>query len=123
MPGGLATAQRDRLIGSGAYRHRVTVQAPGATVQDGDGGYTEGWVDANPPTWFVSLGAAGRDGEARAAGTTIAAATHLVRGRYRADVTTATRLLLGARVFNILTVRDLDERRRKLEVVCAEVVT
>jgi SPP1 family predicted phage head-tail adaptor len=122
MPGGLATAQRDRLIGSGAYRHRVTVQVAGATVQDGDGGYVEGWPNANPPTWFVSIGAAGRDGEARAAGTTIAAATHLVRGRYRADVTTATRLVLGARVFNILTVRDLDERRRVLELVCAEVV-
>jgi SPP1 family predicted phage head-tail adaptor len=123
MPGGLAAAQRDRLIGSGAYRHLVTVQAPGPAVADGDGGFTESWPAADPPTWFVSIGAAGRDGEARAAGTTIAAATHLVRGRYRADVTTATRLLLGARVFNILTVRDLDERRRVLELVCAEVVT
>jgi head-tail adaptor len=56
------------------------------------------------------------------AGTVIATQTHLARGRYRADVTTAVRLALAARVFNVLTVRDLDEHHRTLELVCAEVV-
>jgi SPP1 family predicted phage head-tail adaptor len=119
----MATSQRDRLIASGAYRHRVTVQAPGATAPDGDGGYTASWQDADPPTWAVSLTAAlRRDGESAMAGTTIATGTHLARGRYRADVTTQTRLLYEGRVLNILTVRDLDERHRTLELVCAEVV-
>jgi head-tail adaptor len=31
-------------------------------------------------------------------------------------------LALAARVFNVLTVRDLDEHHRTLELVCAEVV-
>jgi head-tail adaptor len=122
MPG-LATAQRDRLSATGAYRHLVTVQAPGPAVPDGDGGFTETWPNATPPTWFVSIGTARVAGEAPAAGaTTIATASHLIRGRYRADVTTKTRLVLGARVFNVIDVRDLDERRRVLELVCAEVV-
>lgn len=122
MPGAL-TAQRDRLTGSGAYRSRVTVQAPGAPAADGDGGYTETWVDGLPATWAVSLGAAGTTGgESAMQGTTITTATHLVRGRYRADVTTHTRLVLGARLFNVLQVRDVDERHRVLELICTEVV-
>jgi SPP1 family predicted phage head-tail adaptor len=114
---------RDRLIATGAYRHRVTVQIPGALTPDGDGGYTETWQDANPPTWAVSLTAAPRAaGELPMAGTTITTASHLVRGRYRADVTTHTRFLLDTRVFNVLAVRNLDERDRTLEVVCTEVL-
>jgi SPP1 family predicted phage head-tail adaptor len=122
MAGGLAAAQRDRLSATGAYRHLVTVQAPGPAVPDGDGGFTETWPNADPPTWFVSIGTARVGGEAAAAGTTIATASHLVRGRYRADVTTNTRLTIDGRVFNVIDVRDLDERRRVLELVCAEVV-
>jgi SPP1 family predicted phage head-tail adaptor len=123
MPGGLATAQRDRLIGAGAYRHRATVQQPGTPAADGDGGFTQGWTDADPATWFVSLGTAGRAaGETGIAGTTIATAQTLVRGRYRADVTTKTRLVVDGRVFNVLDARDLDARHRILELVCTEVV-
>jgi len=119
---GAATAQRDRLGASGAYRHRVTVQVPGAAVPDGDGGSTVSWTDANPATWAVSLGAARADGEQAMAGTTIATATHLVRGRYRTDITTHVRLGYGARLFNVLSVRNVDERDRLLELVCAELL-
>jgi head-tail adaptor len=112
--------------GAGSYRTVVTVQVPAAGTPDGDGGYTPAWQDADPPTWSVSLTAApgrrGGGGEMGEAGTVIATQTHLARGRYRADVTTAVRLALAARVFNILTVRDLDEHHRTLELVCAEVV-
>jgi len=122
MPGA-ATAQRDRLTGSGAYRHRVTVQVPTMAGADGDGGYTETWTEAIPATWAVSIGAAPRaDEEAARAGTTIAQATYVVRGRYRADVTSRARVVFAGRLLNVITVRNLDERRRVLEVICTEVV-
>jgi head-tail adaptor len=112
--------------GSGSYRHVVTVQVPGAGTPDGDGGFTPTWQDADPPTWSVSLTAApgrrGGGGEMGEAGTVVATQTHLVRGRYRADLSTAVRIVFGARTFNVITVRDLDESRRTLELVCAEVV-
>jgi len=124
MPSGLAAAQRDRLIGAGAYRQVVTVQQPGTLAPDGDGGYTQTWADADPATWFVSFGTAARAaGEAPTAGTTIATALHLVRGRYRTDVASTSRLVLDGRIFNVIEARDLDERRRILELVCAEVVS
>jgi head-tail adaptor len=78
-------------------------------------------VDGLPATWAVSLGAAPTGGEAPMAGTTISTASYVVRGRYRADVTTHTRLVLGARLFNVLQVRDVDERHRVLELICTEV--
>jgi SPP1 family predicted phage head-tail adaptor len=123
MANSLVGESRDRLVASGAYRHRVTVQAPTPAAPDGDGGFTQSWTDADPPTWAVSITVAPRrDGEMAIAGTTIATGANLVRGRYRRDITTATRLGYEGRVFNILTVRDLDERHRVLELVCAEVV-
>jgi SPP1 family predicted phage head-tail adaptor len=120
---GFLAGQRDRLIAAGAYRHRVTVQVPATTGPDGDGGSTQTWTDADPPTWAVSLTAAPRrEGERPDAGTTITTAANLVRGRYRPDVTTHSRLLLEGRVFNVLNVQDLEERHRVLEVTCTEVL-
>ena len=36
-------------------RHRVLFQNPGPAVPDGDGGYTQSWIDLVPPTWQVSI--------------------------------------------------------------------
>jgi head-tail adaptor len=109
-------------MGIGAYRHVVTVQAPGLRVPDGDGGFTESWTDADPPTWAVNLApATAGDGETAIAGTVLPTMTHLARGRYHPGVTTQARLVFEGRVLNILTVRNLEERNRTLEVVCTEV--
>jgi head-tail adaptor len=109
-------------MSAGLYRHRVTVQAPGAPAPDGDGGYTETWVDSVPPTWAVSIAPAplgARD--TPTAGTVLPLATHQVRGRYHAGVTTQARLLFGDRVLHVITVRNLEERQRTLDVLCSEV--
>jgi len=106
----------------GSYRLLVTVQVPGTPTPDGDGGYVDTWVDGDPPTWAVSIEPATRaTGETLIAGTVLATPTHLVRGRYHASVTTHARLCFETRVFNVLTVRNQDERNRTLELVCAEV--
>ena len=38
----------------GEYRHSVLFQNPGPPVPDGDGGFTQSWIDLVPPTWRVS---------------------------------------------------------------------
>jgi SPP1 family predicted phage head-tail adaptor len=108
-------------MASGTYRHRVTVQTPGPSVPDGDGGFTKTWVDSAPPDWAVSIAPVAAVDTAMA-GTVIGTATHQVRGRYHAGVTTEARLLFESRVFHVAQVRDVDERHRTLEVICAEVV-
>jgi SPP1 family predicted phage head-tail adaptor len=108
----------------GAYRFVVTVQTPGPPGADGDGGYTETWQDATPPTWSVSIAPAAQgQHETKMAGTLVATGTHQVRGRYHPAVSTRARLLVGGRVFNVISVQDAEERHRALDVVCAEVVS
>jgi len=110
------------VTASGARRTWVTVQQPGTPVPDGGGSFTTTWVDAVPPTWQVAItSAAGSALERAAAGTTITTATHVIRGPYRPDITTATQLVAGARTFQVDGVRDVDERHRELEVIGREV--
>ena len=120
------TARRLTPAGLRAW-HRVTVQQPGAPIPDGDGGYTEGWVDAAPSTWQVAIApATARELETAAAAsgqaTTLTAASHLVTGSYRGDITTQSRLLFGTRLFQVSSVRNPDERNRELVLACTELV-
>jgi head-tail adaptor len=107
-----------------SYRHRVTVQNPGPPVADGQGGYTEGWNDAVPPVLDVSITpATARDLERIAAGTVLTQATHLIRGRYHPQISTASHLLFGARVFAVIYVGNPEERNTEIVLVCAELLT
>lgn len=107
----------------GTYRNIVTIQNPTRTA-DGDGSYTETWTDAAPPVWYVSLQpATARDLEQLAAGTVISQASHIVRGRYRSDITTQSRIVLDARTMNVVAVANVDERNVETMLVCSEVIT
>ena len=104
---------------------RVTLQNPGPAVPDGDGGWTQGWIDLDPPTVQASIAPAGRATlEHVVAGTVLSQATHVVTIWYHPGVTTKTRLaILGTpRTMNVLAVADPEELHRELDLVCAEVV-
>lgn len=99
----------------------VTVQNPSANVPDTDGGYTEGWGDAVPPTLNVSITpATAADLERTTAGTVAATATHIVRGRWHPEITTASRLLFKGRALNVIFVGNPDERDTEVVMICAE---
>src|SRR5262245_17884753 len=108
----------------GTYRHKVTVQNPAGTVPDGDGGFIEGWADAVPPKLDVSITpATQRDLERTTAGTALATATHLVRGRWHPQINTTSRLLFKGRTFLVIFVGNPDERDWEMVLVVAEVLT
>lgn len=46
--------------------------------------------------------------------------THKIVFRFRTGVSFGTRLRTGSRIFEVLTVRDIDETRRYLECECVE---
>lgn len=109
-------------MGIGAFRHRVMFQAPGPPVPDGEGGFTDGWVDL-PPAWDVEIKPATiRDMERLATGTVVAAATHVIRGRYRGDVKKDARLIFDAREFRITGVKNVDERGAELHLFAIETI-
>lgn len=106
------------------YRHTVVLQAPGPAVPDGDGGFTQSWTDLVPRTWKCSIEpATARDLERITAGTVLATATEILKGRYRADVTTQTRVIFGARVLSVTGVGNPEERNITLELAAVEIVS
>jgi len=108
----------------GDYRHLVLFQTPGAPVPDGDGGFTQSWTDLSPATWHVSITpATTRDLERVSAGTVLSTASHIVKGRYHAGVTTQTRMVFGGRTFSITSKANLEERGIWMELVAVEIVT
>jgi head-tail adaptor len=107
----------------GQYRHRVALAAPGEPVPDPDGGYAETFTPLDPPEWDCSIQqASARTLEALGAGSLVAQATHLVRGRYHPGITTQTRITFGARALNVLYVANRDERNIETDLVCSELV-
>lgn len=107
----------------GDYRHTVLFQNPGPAVPDGDGGYTQSWVDLVPPTWRVSIEpATARDLERVTVGTVTSAASHIVRGDFHPGVTTATRLVFNGRQLSITGVQNIEERGVTMELVAVEQV-
>lgn len=100
----------------------MTVQSVTRTA-DTDGGYTEAFAALSPSTWWVEITPATvRSLERFVAHTIQAKATHVVMGRYRADITTDTRLVFGTRNLYVRGVQNVEERNRELMLACEEVV-
>jgi len=109
----------------GAFRHRVTFQAPSDPVPDGVGGYTQTWQDLTPATWKVQIEALPvGDLERTAAGGSVqTTATVVVRGRYHPGVTTKARMLFNGKTYSITGTRTPDERGVLMELAAVEQVT
>lgn len=112
----------------GERQKRVKLQKPGASVPDGDGGYTEGVDPLDPPQLFARIRPASQaDLERVMAGTQVTTATHLVSMPYHPGVTPKTQLLVedyprADRTFEIVHISNPDERSAELVLVCAEVL-
>jgi head-tail adaptor len=110
----------------GDYRNYVLLDGPGdpPTVPDGFGGYTENWTPLDPPDWYCAIEpASARSLEDLGAGTVLSQASHIVKGRYHAGITTATRIHHDGRILNVVYVTNRDERRIESDLVCAEVLS
>lgn len=107
----------------GSKTKRITLQNPnGPPVSDGEGGFTQAWVDLPPAPLARVENATQAVLERITAGTAITTATHVVTIDYRAGVSTSTRILLEGRVLNVASVQDPEEAHVELILVCTEVV-
>jgi SPP1 family predicted phage head-tail adaptor len=107
----------------GQYRQRVQVERR-TTTPDPDGGYLEVWVPLDPPTWDCAIQAASlRDLQRISGGAVNATATHLVRGRYHAQLAANARILFRDRTFEVQSVHDREQRQIELEVICHELTS
>ena len=103
-------------LNSGALRHRLTLQTPVRTENEG-GAAVITWT--NVADVFAGIVPdAGR--EMAAADGTTARVTHEILIRYRAGVLPAMRLVGEGRVFEIHAVLDVEDRRQWLKCLCEE---
>lgn len=103
-------------LNPGRLRHRVTIQALTRTPDTG-GGYTETWSDT-ATVWAAVEPLAGTERlRAMQVSPTL---SHRIRMRYRADVSSAQRLVYNGRAFDITSVVDVDERHRELQLLAEE---
>jgi SPP1 family predicted phage head-tail adaptor len=97
---------------AGTLHERVTIQRQ-STATTPAWGQSTGWNDIATVWASVTAGEAGESygqkGTASAAGCTIGM-------RYRADLSSADRLVWRGKVLDIVGVTDVDSRRRELEV-------
>lgn len=102
---------------AGELRRRVTIQQRAAT-QDTFGGQSTSWTDwqTNVPCAIQPL--AGR--ELMAARAVNAETTHMIDMRYMPGLTAAMRILYGTRVFNIVSVVNVEERNREHQIMASE---
>lgn len=101
---------------------RILFQNPGGAVPDGDGGFTQAWVDLLPRAFGHVAPATARSLERVAAGSVIATATHVVTVPYRSGITTKTRIAFEGRTLNVTSVQDPNEQHVELVLTCEEVV-
>ena len=97
-------------------RHRVVIQTVTQTP-DGAGGFTENWTTA-ATVWASIQPANGR--ERWVAGQMETHVTHRIECRYNSAITTAMRILWGARVFDVVEVLNIEERNILMRIMAVE---
>lgn len=104
--------------------HRVLLQGPaGPPAADGDGSYTQAWVDLVPPAMDAEIVEATQAAlERLVSNTVVSTATHLVSLPYHAQITTQSRVVYNGRIFAVTGVNDLEQRHAELVLECAEAV-
>jgi SPP1 family predicted phage head-tail adaptor len=107
-----------RLISIGARRQRFILEQP-VEAPDGTGGVTRSY-QVLTPLWGSLEFISGAEQFQR--DRMEQAITHRISLRYRADINAGMRLRLGARLFDIKTIADPDQRRRHLTCLAQEIV-
>lgn len=113
-------------IDPGELRHRITLETPGASVPDGDGGYTQTWTGLNPSQAWASIEVATQRVLERLVSNTVTVqASHIVRMRYHPDLDETCRISWVDRnrvthTANVTNVTDVGQLGEELIVLCVE---
>lgn len=101
---------------SGKLRHQLTIQTR-STTADSVGQPVESWTDGQT-VWASVNPLQGR--ELEYAQAVNSETSHKVTIRYLSGLTTGNRLKFGTRVFEILSIINMDERNIQLVLMCKE---
>lgn len=111
----------------GQRRHLVTLENPGPSVPDGEGGFTQTWTPLESRYAEIKPATA-RDLERVTASTTISSASHVITMDHHPEATTQTRVSWVTKgelvhTANVTGVSNPEERSIDSILICEEVVT
>src|SRR5688572_4333984 len=95
-----------------AFKHRVTIQNP-SRVSDGQGGFAETYPDGDSIWCSIEPVKGWERMQAAQMQTPV---THKITVRYRTDITTASRLKFGSRIFWVREALNPGEANHFLEL-------
>jgi len=104
---------------AGQLRHRITIQSVGSSYDD-YGDLSNSWSTL-ATVWASISPISGK--EERIADQMQGVETHSIKIRYRSGVTAQNRILFGSRTFEIMSVKDWNERNVFIEILAKEVTT
>lgn len=104
------------MSGAGELNRRINLQSQ-TTTTDTEGRWSGSWVTVFRPWAKIATDSGSEIQEGDQEQTVL---RHTVRIRYRPGVTAAMRVTYGARVFDILSVIDPDQRHEWLDLSCQE---
>ncbi len=104
------------MYGIGTFRQRLYVQQENPLADTG-GGTVMGWTTIN--TVWASIEPV-NGSEIVIAGRLSGTITHRIHMRYDPAITPAMRFMLGSRVFNIRSIKNIQEQNRALEILAEE---
>jgi SPP1 family predicted phage head-tail adaptor len=102
---------------AGVLRHKVSIQNPSEST-DTQGGAEFTWTTV-ATAWAAVEPLSSREQYWQSQLQTLG--THKVTLRYTALVTSRSRILFGARVFEITNITNTEERNEELTLICVEV--
>jgi len=105
-----------RKMDAGDFSRQLTVENE-TELPDGLGGFVNQY-QSDGTIWAHIRPVSAR--QTIRADNDVAEITHRIIFRFRAGIVSGSRLVTGARRFDVLTVRDVDETRRYLECECVE---
>jgi SPP1 family predicted phage head-tail adaptor len=115
--------RRTLALDISSREHRLTLDAPGAPVPDGAGGYLETFAPLDPAELWGMVEPMSQADLERVSGSTVeATATHLITLPFHPQVTVQTRVTYHGRTFLVQGIRNVLERNVTLELTCEEVL-
>jgi SPP1 family predicted phage head-tail adaptor len=103
---------------SGRLRHRVTIQQFVQGSDDIIGGTIDTWEDITT-IWAKVTPLSSKD--VLISQQLKNDATHQVEIRYRSDINAKMRLIYRGRILDNISIRDIDELRKEIRLLCCEV--
>lgn len=106
------------VVAAGKLRHRVVLKSNTPGVDD-YGGATESWGTEATVSARIRPG---RGQEFVLAQQVHAELSHEITIRYYSGVVPQWRVYFGSRIFEIVSVRDIEERNIRMELLCEEIL-